>query len=161
MNTSNDKVAEAWSYALLLLRYRERSEQELSQRLARRGYDAAAITATIAKLRGYGLADDRRYAQLCARAHQQRHASDQAIIAALLKKGIDRAIIQDTLAEPEEGISELERARAYCARRRRGTRVNRKEYTRLGRALARRGFASAVIYEALGRPPADDADDAE
>ncbi len=57
-----DTVAAALRSAYYLLRYRDRSEREMRERLARKGYSEPVVDATVLQLKEAGFLDDLRLA---------------------------------------------------------------------------------------------------
>jgi regulatory protein len=57
---------ELWEYALRVLSQRAHSISEVKQKLSRRSQTPQALTAVLAKLKEYGLADDKRFSETFA-----------------------------------------------------------------------------------------------
>lgn len=102
----------AFNKALDILSSREHCKKEIVTKLIQRGYDKEIAEETIEKLSDYGYIDDERFASLFARELKQRKKFGKGRIKQeLLRKGIDRDIIENVLFEiednPCEEITEL------------------------------------------------------
>jgi len=137
--------------ALRLLNYRLRGKQELIKALEERGYAQADIDDAIGQLEVLGLVDDARFAKSLAEtrvlvSRRGRHA----IFFELLKKGIDKELIETVLSNLEEE-SELEAARSLAESRLKRWQdlepLRRKH--RLLSLLQRRGFSGKIIREIM------------
>jgi regulatory protein len=169
--------------AYTLLSYRDRSEQEIIDRLARRGYAEEVIAATCASLCGAGYLDDAAFARrwVEARAHMR---GSRALAQELRLKGVDAGIIGEALSArsgdremlPDEHdvsadaagaapASEMVAARRMARARVGGAPADRSPASRrrLAGFLQRRGFSWSTIRPILdelyasaeGRRPPD------
>lgn len=144
-------AAAAWDYALRLLTYRPRSEEEMNRRLQARGFAAQIVAATVNKLKEVGLLDDERFARDLAtfrlatrpvgriRLQQelQQHGVSQQLAAATAKN----------LLTPE---TEMAAARKLAQKyRRRPGEDDRRFSRRLARFLWQRGYDGEIIREIL------------
>ena len=70
---NNPKLDEKslWEYALRALSQRAHSAGEIRQKLVKRAQSAEDIDAVLAKLREYGMVDDRRFSEAFASARLQ------------------------------------------------------------------------------------------
>ena len=145
--------------ALSLLEYRDRTEQELRQKLSEREYSEDEIEETVLFLKEYRYLDDESYAERFIRAQSDKKSARQ-IKAALERKGIDRETISACLEE--EPVDEESQVRAFLEKKgyRAGERLEADVYRRLTSALARRGFSWDVIRRAMENPaPEEDWND--
>lgn len=136
----------AFNKASELLARRDHSEKELLFKLRQRGFSDGAQQA-IEKLKSYGCVDDCRFAESYASELQRlRHFGKRRIEQELMKKGVDRSIISETLEQMEFGTDELVEL------------INRKYYRNLNdekgvqktiNALIRAGYSFSQIREAL------------
>lgn len=140
----------ALAYAFRLLAYRDRSEQELLDRLVRKGFDAAAAQRVADHLKSRGFIDDRRLAaHLRKLAMEQKHLGRRGAAAFLLKRGIPPGMVQETVGSDEDY---LESAVALIGKMRRRTGEapgGQSEMRRLWGLLSRRGFSAETIGRAL------------
>lgn len=101
-----DAPYRAREQALRLLGLRERSRRELEIRLLQAGYCASVIDDTLEWLAGLGYLDDRRFAQIYATEKLRGGWGPRRVSSELAAKGIERAIIEETLARirDESGV---------------------------------------------------------
>ncbi len=142
---------QAMQYALLVLGYRDRSEDELRRRLERKGYSMAVTDRTLAELTRLQLLDDREFARnwVTARSGRGPHRLKQE----LRLKGIARDLAEETVTAEISAEDELTAAWQVATRAVRGQSrpVERNELLRIRRLLARRGFSSDVISRVCAR----------
>jgi regulatory protein len=137
-------MSEATELALRALRHRDRSRQDLEERLERAGVSAAERAEALDELAGSGLLSDARFATERARSLAVRNGSDAFIRADLRRHGITDDVATDALDELE---AEGDRA-AHIFRQRGGGE-------RALRYLAGKGFARESLE---GLVPADPVD---
>jgi regulatory protein len=155
----DDDVQAAAQAALQYLNRRDRTVSETWRRLARGGYDAAAIEAAISRLLEDGLLDDARYARLYA---EDRRNLDQwgttRIRRALLERGVDRELVERTLSS--HGVdAELDQAVALLRQRFPTAPSTRRERDRALGLLLRRGYDSELALQALAAYGTDGLED--
>ena len=130
---------EAISSALRLLSYRQRSERELRDRLARKRVPQPLCDEVIARLRELSLIDDEAFALSYVQARDQTSPRGRRLLAQELRtKGIPRRAIEGPLA----GVDESGAAYRAAARRARSLapQTHADFRRRLGGFLLRRGF---------------------
>ncbi len=130
---------------------REHSVMELRARLQRARFDEHTIEQAIAIVIDQGYLDDARYARLLA---EDRRAIDgwgvDRIRAGLVRAGVDREVIETTLA-PFDAASECDRAVELLRRRFRVPPRADTERQRAFALLIRQGYDSEVAYDAIRR----------
>ncbi len=136
----------AFNRASDLLSRRDHSEKELREKLRQKGCAEGADEA-VEKLRSYGYVYDARFAaRFAAELQRVKHFGKKRIEQELLRKGIDRALIAETLAEmtfeTEDLVSLIEQKYA----RRLSTE---KGVAQTVAALQRRGYGFREIKDAL------------
>jgi regulatory protein len=144
--------------ALRLLAVRQRSRQEIADRLKQRKLNPEVVTATLTRLDELGLLDDIKFAQALARDRLELTRKGKRQIALdLHRKGISRSIVAQTLSELG---SEEQSARAllHKAAPRYAGLEPRVRYRKLHDLLARRGFLFATIERVLSREERQAAD---
>ena len=146
-----EPVSEARSAALRLLKFRPRSEAELSSRLAEKGFGEETIRAVVEDLRRTGLVGDARFARLAATQAATKPVGRRLILNRLRKKGIAPALAEEAVQAATQGKDELERAREAAARRAGALQGVPREAAqrRLFGFLSRRGFSSEVVYKVV------------
>jgi regulatory protein len=117
---------------------RDLTSAELEQRLARAGFEAESRADAIERAASAGYVDDVRVAAERARRLADRNASDAAIRAELLRRGVEEDAVETAL---EALPPEQERAERLALRLGGGPRA--------GRALARKGYPEDVVARAL------------
>lgn len=138
-----DTLEVAYNRALNFLSFRPRSEQEMRQYLEKRGLEAPAIDAVLARLRRAGFLDDRAFARYWVEnreAHRPR--GRWALGVELRRKGIEDEIIEAASSDVDEEASAMRAAREVLHRY---AALDRETFFRrmLGR-LQRRGFGYGV-----------------
>ena len=146
--TGAEQTQRCLNAALRYLAYRPRSESELKERLARRGFDGATIEAAIASLKEQKLVNDLAFAQFWKENRQTFSPRSQWLLRHELKqKGVAAEVIDKVLADLDEAES------AYQAARTKARSLSIADYEgfrrRLGEYLKRRGFGYGVIKDTL------------
>jgi regulatory protein len=134
--------------ALRYLDYRPRSQAELKQRLARRGFDDETIEATLARLKEQGLVDDLAFARFWAENRQAFSPRSRWLLRRELRqKGVADEVMARVLADIDD------EAGAYQAALAKARSLTTGDYEvfrqRLGDYLKRRGFGYGVIKNTL------------
>ncbi len=140
----------AREYALRLLEYRERSEQEIKERMARKNYNERLVRSTIKFLKNHNLVNDRRFARMWAESCLRRSYGRWKVHSDLHRKGIDEAIVEEVLGESYSKVDELQIALALIQKK--WPFLKQDKNTLLGRVsdfLKRRGFPFEVIAEVM------------
>ena len=142
----------AYQDGLKLLARRELSEQQVRQRLARKGHDQDAIDEAVARLREERAIDDARVADAIARTETatKRHGKVRVRMQ-IERAGIARDTAKSAVDEAFEGIDDEALIEASLAKRLRGrdTIEDDREFQRLYRYLMAQGFESDRIMKAL------------
>ncbi len=146
----------AMEYAILLLGRRACSTAELRKKMLAREYSVPEIARVLEECTRRGFLNDRAYAESLAESVYLRGGGRNKAARKLQLKGIDREIIENTLAEREaDGVgSELSSALAALERKKAlfdREPDPRKRREKALRFLAGRGFSAATAYEALNR----------
>ncbi len=140
---TKDPYSRALAYAYRLLAVKDRTERELRQRLRDKGAGSGEIDRIITGLKGSGLVNDDRFARKWVRESLSlRPRGPLAIRSELLRKGLDAAVIDSALSDPENGYNEYDAAHSLA-------RKSRKSGRSLYGYLARRGFSFDVVNEVL------------
>jgi regulatory protein len=149
---SSDKALQA---ALRFLELRPRSLAEVRERLRRKGYSPEAIEAALTRLNETGLLDDQAFSRFWVEARQNsRPRGKLALRSELLRKGIDKATIDETLAEQGDADDERERAEtlARSVLHKYSRETDKQSFQRrLGGFLQRRGFAPDIVIALVGQ----------
>jgi len=140
----------AREYALRLLEYRERSEQEIKERMARKNYNERLVKSTIESLKNHNLVNDRRFARMWAESCLRRSYGRWKVQTDLNKKGIDKEIVEEVLRESYSKVDEVQIALALIQKK--WPSLKKEENALLRRVsdfLKRRGFPFEVIAEVI------------
>ncbi len=135
---------EATEVALRALRHRDRSRQDLEERLRLAGIPPEEREEALDGLAAAGLLSDDRFAQQRARSLADRNAGDALIRVDLRRHGVADEVISATLEELE---AEGERAARVFQRRGGGDRALRY--------LAGKGFARESLESLAAGDPVD------
>jgi len=140
-----DDSEAAYQKALRLLDFRERTAQEIRQKLELKGYLHEDVERVMERLQHAGLVQDQEFARSWVENRNELHPRSQRMIRYELKnKGIEEQIIDSAL----EGCAQDEElARKAAIRYARRLDVHDKELfrKRLIAHLARRGFSYGTI----------------
>jgi regulatory protein len=154
---AKDEIDRAVTVAMRALDQRMQSGKELRTRLQRKGFEALTIDAALQRLSDYGYLNDERFAELWIEnrlAHRPR--GKRMLEQELRQKGIDREIVQETVA----GMEIDDRAAALALANKRLNSVRNQppdeQKKKLTGILARRGFdygtIRATLEAVLGQP---------
>ena len=126
---------------------REQASEALRRRLAREGFDEAAIEAALSRALACGLVDDRRYADVLVRSRLSQGRGKRGIAAELADLGIDPdcVVALDDPAGSGDDASEVERALAVLDRKPPRSK-NRRDAAY--RRLVQKGFGASVASTA-------------
>ncbi len=136
-------MSDATELALRALRHRDRSRQDLEERLARAGVPEGERAETLDELVSSGLVSDARFARERARSLAARSGGDSFIRADLRRHGIPDDVATEAL---EELDPESDRAARIFLQRGSGERALRY--------LAGKGFSRESL-EGLSADPVD------
>lgn len=142
----------AYLDGLKMLARRELSEQQVRQKLARKGYDPGAIDNAIAQLREERAIDDTRVAEAIARTETAVKGRGKLRVRLQIERaGIARAIAKRVVDEVFEAIDDDAQLEMTLAKRLRGreTIADDREMQRLYRYLVGQGFDAERVLRAL------------
>ena len=144
-----------WDYALRALGRRPHSEAELRQKLGRRAANPNDVAGTLARLREYGLADDRKFSELFAAARLQNEGFGRfRVLRDLRGKRVPPAIAGSAVEQVFAGTEEADLANAFLERKYRGKNLaeflsQQKNLASAYRRLRTAGFSSAIALSVL------------
>ncbi|MCD7100970.1 regulatory protein RecX [Pseudoclavibacter sp. 13-3] len=136
-----------------LLTRRDRTEAELRGALCAHEIAPSAVDAVIAEAQQRGDIDDRQIAQDIAEQILRRRGQGTIVIRrALEERGLDRSVIDDTLAELDDD-QQIDQAEALARKRLRslGAQQPAVQRQRLSATLQRKGFDSETVHLAIAR----------
>lgn len=144
----NVSVSSALRYSLRLLSYRGRSEKELSERLAQKGFDGQAVSGTIERLKGLGYIDDAALAESLKRKSAEiKHFGRLGARNYLRQMGISREIIDEAMGDYDELAAAGEFVKKKLRTIKDPSTISGRR--RLVAALQRRGFSAGAVRKAL------------
>jgi regulatory protein len=134
--------------ALDFLARREHSAGEITAKLVTHGYDRDAVAAVVAALAAGNLLSDARFVEEFVASRLRRGSGPLKIREELRGRGVDEALVEDTLAEHVGAW--LEQA-AEARRKRFGAALPRDyaERARQARFLQQRGFTAEQVRRVL------------
>ena len=148
-----EELKKAERIALKMLVFRDRSEQEVRQKLVREGISASVIEKIVTKLFDYGYLDDQKFAQQLALSLLESKQWGFIKIGATLKaRGLSSELVKKTIYKLKENYSEEETARRIMKRRFphfKPQGASLKEKQRVVQFFQRRGFSWETIYRVL------------
>jgi regulatory protein len=150
----DDRLEHALGLAYRYLNRRERTVSEMHEYLSARAVGAEAASGAIQALIDQRYLDDARFARMFAQDKRELQDWGSARIKrGLLERGIDRDLVEETLAGAGagdgSGDSERERALALLRRRFPAPPRDRRERERALGVLLRKGYDPELALEAL------------
>jgi regulatory protein len=139
-------------FAVRLLTFRARSEQELRERLKLKGYGEETTANVIEKLKKLRYIDDDRFAREFAESLKLKQKGPRYIRPALLRKGIEPQVVEELLSQMyQTSDDEAEQIRLIAEKKllKMKNIDARKASDRLMRFLVARGFSIENISRAL------------
>ena len=149
MPDTEDRLQRALELGYRYLNRRDRTVGEMRRHLARQGVDRHTTDETIATLSEQGYLNDARFARLLAEDKRELEQwGRERIERTLLERGIDRALVDETLASmaPQR---EFERALEVLERRFPSLLADRRDRDRALGVLLRKGYDTELALDAL------------
>lgn len=153
MTLKKSAPKDAVTTALNILKLREHTVFELTQKLEQRGYPPEEIEDALAQCRAWNYLDDERAAQILVRTLLRKGCGSQKIAFELQNRRVTSNIIHKVMAELDVNAGQLESALA----------LTRKKFTpettypemqrqkgKIYRYLQNKGYATTVIYQVFG-----------
>jgi regulatory protein len=131
----------AINYALKLLKFRPRSENELRKRMKLKGFDDSEIVEVIEKLKQYGYLNEIEDAINYVKIKCERGWSKKRIYLGLLIRGYNEQIINEALNNYEKDV--------VIEKLKREMRRKHLDKEKLIKLLKSRGFEWDIIKEVL------------
>jgi regulatory protein len=142
----------AYVDGLKMLARRELSEQQVRERLARKGHDAQAIDEAVTRLREERAIDDARVAEAIARTETtHKGRGKQRVQMQIERAGVAPETAARAVDDAFDAVDEQALVVAALDKRLRGraTIPDDREFQRLYRHLAGQGFEPDLILKAL------------
>lgn len=134
-----------------LLARREHSQQELKQKLLRKGYASAEIHSLLVNLAREGLQSDERYTEAYVRLRIDAGFGPRRIRSELQQRGISDSLINKHLHRDEAfwwSVLSSVWQKKYDTKQLQTKEL--KEHMKQVRFLTQRGFELSMIYKLLG-----------
>ena len=148
--TPRESADACYQAGLKLLGYRARTESEMRQRLARKGFGETEIDSTVGRLKSSGLIDDTAFAKTWSENRASGSPRSAYMIKRELKtKGVDTDTADEAIARIDDSDAAY---RAALPRLKRLQALPQLEAERkLGDFLRRRGFNWNTVERTLAR----------
>ncbi len=137
----------------MLLKYRQRSEHEICERLKRKKFEEAVISETVRWLKEKKFIDDSFFARAWVNSRLNKPYGPRRIALELRKKGVASEIIKAELEEAKNSFSEEDVVRELASERY-GRLKGVEPYkakARIQAYLLRRGFSPDVVIEVVNQ----------
>ncbi len=146
-----------WEFALHTLSARAHSAVELRRKLLRRAQSSPDVNAIMAKLRDYGLADDRKFSESFAASRLANSGMGKLrVLRELRSKHVASEVAETAVAVAFEGTDEEQLAESFLRRKYRGKDLpvflaEEKNLAAAFRKLRVGGFGSRAAFSVLKR----------
>ncbi len=149
----SDSLQKAKNYAFLLLKFRQRSAQEINQRLKQKNFTGPVIKKTVALLKEGGFIDDVAFTKSWIDSRLKKPLGIRGIKAELRLKGIANDIIDANIEEAKQDYSEEETVSRIAADKLSKIKglQPQKAKRRIFSYLLRRGFSPQIISDTLAQ----------
>lgn len=150
----DDVLKQARNRALRYLTYRDRTEHEMRSYLAGKEFDAPTVDLVVDYLKRLGYVDDARFAAQWGRYRIETKQFGRFRLKQDLRlKGLDDALIEETLRQLYGEHDEKELARDAAARKlpKWKNLDKSKQRQRLAGFLQRKGFSSETVFDTVER----------
>lgn len=138
-----------------MLARRDHAEAEVARKLGRKSFSAEAAQSAVERLKRLGYLDDRRFA-LCFAESAVRNGRGWGarLKMELFRRGVDPALIAETLAETGAAFDEGDTIRELVERKFPSfspAAADDRERRRVTGYLLRRGFSMGFVMRVVGR----------
>lgn len=146
-----------WEYALRALSESAKSAAELKRKLSARAQSSADVTATMAKLREYGFADDQKFSEVFAASRlENRGFGSLRIRRELAAKRVAPVIAERAIEKTFAGVEERDLIDRFLEKKYRGKNLpeflkEEKNLASAYRKLRNAGFTHGNSLSALKR----------
>ncbi len=137
--------------AFQLLKFRDRSNQEIYDRLARKGFSEEIISKTIDFLERLKYLNDAEFALNFSQSRLAKPLGLRRIFFELRQKGVDKKIIEQTLQKLKQGYSEFDVVAKIARDKFKKTKSpdELKAKRRVYGLLLRRGFNPETVKDVI------------
>ncbi len=107
-----------WDYALRALSQRAHSANDIKQKLSRRAESPDGVTAVMAKLRKYGMADDNKFSETYASSRLQNNGFGRfRVLQDLRTRRVSSGVAEKAVEKIFDGVDENELVEQFLARK--------------------------------------------
>lgn len=145
---SQNSISSAQNYSYRLLRYRARSEEEMKERLLRKGFNEDVVLKVISSLREKGLIDDRESAMSFLRTAISKNLGKTGVKEYLIRRRIPAEIVDEVIGTVNEDSQAEILTRKYL-RKKDIKKIDIMTLKGLKNYLLRRGYGSDTIMYIL------------
>ena len=136
--------------AMRIISIRPHSAFELRRKLLAKGADRATADRVVDRLAGVDLINDGRFARDYVEfAFLRKSWGMRKVRAGLMERGIDRAVIEDTLGTPDAAEMEREGARRFVDKQIRDGDLSAEHIRKISGKLVARGFGWDVVSRVI------------
>lgn len=136
--------------AMRIISIRPHSAFELRRKLLAKGADRATADRVVDRLAGVDLINDGRFARDYVEfAFSRKSWGMRKVRAGLMERGIDRAVIEDTLGTPDAAEMEREGARRFVDKQIRDGDLSAEHIRKISGKLVARGFGWDVVSRVI------------
>jgi regulatory protein len=138
------------NYALNLLSFRARSEKEIYDKMLQKGYEPSVIANTIQYLKEQQYINDKEFAETFIKDKVElSHYGRNRIKAELLKKGIDKELIDELIEATIQANEEYETAKELAKSKIKSYQKDKKDvqYRKLSGYLLRKGYSYDIVFK--------------
>jgi regulatory protein len=136
--------------AMRIISIRPHSALELRRKLLAKGADRATADRVVDRLAGVDLINDGRFARDYVEfAFLRKSWGLRKVRAGLMERGIDRAVIEDTLGSPDAAEMEREGACRFVDKQVRGGDLSAEHIRKISSKLVARGFGWDVVSRVI------------
>jgi len=152
-NKENNSLLKAREYCFLLLKFRLRSEKELSQRLKKKSFSPQVIKETVDFLREKKFIGDEDFARMWISSRIKKNLGIKRLRQELNLKGISKEIIEKEIENLKTDYSEEEVVERIVQEKLARIKIAdlQKAKSRICGYLMRRGFSGEAIYNSINK----------
>jgi len=145
-----DELKKAKNIAFRLLKYRDRSEKEIVNRLKKKKVSREVIEKVIAELKSLSLLDDRKFAKSWIQERIRKGYGLLKIKVELKEKGIDQDLLKDLLQDINKDAWVLPQIRELVQKRiKKYNKIDLNVKRKILSYLVRRGFPYEKVIRVL------------
>jgi len=145
-----DELKKAKNLAFRLLKYRDRSEKEIVNRLKKKKVSREVIEKVIAELKSLSLLDDRKFAKSWIQERIRKGYGLLKIKVELKEKGIDQDLLKDLLQDINKDAWVLPQIRELVQKRiKKYNKIDLNVKRKILSYLVRRGFPYEKVIRVL------------